>query len=109
MEKDQLLEMAMNRELIPGIYNYCDRWCERCSFTSRCLQFQMQENEDQSSGSPVRGEDKVQFWERVEEMLSLAMELIRDFADREGIDLNVLAAQAEMAEQEESREAACNH
>jgi hypothetical protein len=21
---------------IPGIYNYCDRWCERCAFTARC-------------------------------------------------------------------------
>jgi hypothetical protein len=21
---------------IPGIYNYCDRWCERCRFQSRC-------------------------------------------------------------------------
>lgn len=21
---------------IPGIYNYCDRWCERCAFTTRC-------------------------------------------------------------------------
>lgn len=21
---------------IPGIFNYCDRWCERCPFTSRC-------------------------------------------------------------------------
>jgi len=24
---------------IPGIYNYCDRWCEKCSFTSYCLLF----------------------------------------------------------------------
>ncbi len=24
---------------IPGIYNYCDRWCERCKFTSQCLLF----------------------------------------------------------------------
>ncbi len=21
---------------IPGIHNYCDRWCERCAFRSRC-------------------------------------------------------------------------
>lgn len=30
----------MNQEkkkYIPGIYNYCDRWCERCGFTSQCL------------------------------------------------------------------------
>src|ERR1051325_2005352 len=22
---------------IPGVYNYCDRWCERCRFNNRCL------------------------------------------------------------------------
>lgn len=24
---------------IPGIYNYCDRWCEKCEFTSNCYLF----------------------------------------------------------------------
>jgi len=24
---------------IPGIYNYCDRWCDKCLFTSQCLLF----------------------------------------------------------------------
>jgi hypothetical protein len=25
---------------IPGVYNYCDRWCERCTLSSRCRVFQ---------------------------------------------------------------------
>lgn len=29
----------MNK-LIPGIFNYCDRWCERCNYTDRCRLFQ---------------------------------------------------------------------
>jgi len=32
----------MNEEkktFISGIYNYCDRWCEKCSFASNCLLF----------------------------------------------------------------------
>ena len=37
MDKSELLELAENGNLISGIYNYCDRWCERCPFTSRCL------------------------------------------------------------------------
>jgi hypothetical protein len=24
---------------IPGIHHYCDRWCERCEFSHRCLKF----------------------------------------------------------------------
>lgn len=26
----------MKKKTIPGIYNYCDRWCERCTLTNRC-------------------------------------------------------------------------
>jgi hypothetical protein len=26
-------------DFIPGIFNYCDRWCERCAFTKRCRLF----------------------------------------------------------------------
>ena len=25
--------------MIPGVYNYCDRWCERCPFSRRCRVF----------------------------------------------------------------------
>ena len=27
------------KSYIPGIYNYCDRWCQRCGFTSNCYLF----------------------------------------------------------------------
>ncbi len=27
------------RLVVEGIYNYCDRWCERCTYTSRCLNY----------------------------------------------------------------------
>ena len=31
--------MEIQDGFIVGIYNYCDRWCETCAFTSRCRQF----------------------------------------------------------------------
>ncbi len=38
---DPLISGAvMERNNIPGIYNYCDRWCERCKFTSRCAVYE---------------------------------------------------------------------
>jgi len=40
MDADRLLRMAMNPNNIVGIFNYCDRWCERCPFTDRCLVYQ---------------------------------------------------------------------
>ena len=37
MNKEEMLRNAEDPKYISGIYNYCDRWCERCRFTSRCL------------------------------------------------------------------------
>lgn len=31
--------MDTQNGFILGVYNYCDRWCERCSLTSRCRVF----------------------------------------------------------------------
>ena len=31
--------MNVRDGFIVGIYNYCDRWCETCAFTSRCRVF----------------------------------------------------------------------
>jgi hypothetical protein len=33
----QKIVPAHGDDLIPGVYNYCDRWCERCSLAERCL------------------------------------------------------------------------
>jgi hypothetical protein len=44
MENDLLeprMPIAEDQDLIPAIYNYCDRWCERCRFTTRCSVFRM--------------------------------------------------------------------
>ena len=32
-----LKELAGDPQFISGVYNYCDRWCERCPLTSRCF------------------------------------------------------------------------
>ncbi len=29
---------------IPGIHHYCNRWCERCDFSHRCLKYVLSEN-----------------------------------------------------------------
>lgn len=109
MEKKRLLKKAGDPELISSIYNYCNRWCERCQFTSRCLQFHMQEEGAGNSESLSTDEENAQFWEQVMASLTMAMELIRDFAEREGIDLNALDLEACAAENEERREAVRAH
>lgn len=35
-------ELNFMHENISGIYNYCDRWCEKCAYTNRCLLFKQE-------------------------------------------------------------------
>ncbi|MFO7446263.1 MAG: hypothetical protein R6W90_07845 [Ignavibacteriaceae bacterium] len=35
-KKKQALD---DKNYISGIYNYCDRWCEKCAYTANCLLF----------------------------------------------------------------------
>ena len=35
-------ELASDPNLIPGVYNGCDQWCDYCPVTARCLAFKCQ-------------------------------------------------------------------
>ncbi len=51
-----------NPRFIPGIYNYCDRWCERCEFSHRCAQFAMRSH-DRPDDPRTRDRENRKFWE----------------------------------------------
>ncbi len=51
-----------NPRFIPGIYNYCDRWCERCEFSHRCAQFAMR-SQDRPDDPRTRDVENRKFWD----------------------------------------------
>src|SRR4051812_22950178 len=59
--------MAKDKDshFIPGIYNYCDRWCERCAFTHRCRVYSTQQ-EFEEQISEDRTEHNQAFWDQLE-------------------------------------------
>lgn len=85
MDKDELLKLFSDNDgrFIPGIYNYCDRWCERCSFTSRCRVYNMEGEMTDEEKDARNGE----FWEKVSENLKLAVEMMTKIAKERGINL----------------------
>lgn len=89
MQRRTLTVLADNPDLISGIYNYCDRWCERCPLTSRCLVYATeQEDGDPPENQDIRNEA---FWQKLESILQQTQELISDWAAKSGINLNELA------------------
>ncbi|MGD8877612.1 MAG: hypothetical protein PVH75_07655 [Syntrophobacterales bacterium] len=107
MNKEDLKRLADNPEFIQSIYNYCDRWCERCPFTSRCLNFAM-DSED-FGNQEARDINNEAFWQKLSETFQMTLELLHEAAEKEGIDLESIDAE-EFEEQERlNNELAKNH
>jgi hypothetical protein len=78
----------MSTDFIPGIYNYCDRWCERCAFTQRCMTFA---REKKYFGDQTEHDLKSEaFWKTMSQIFSDTKTLILQAAEKHGIDLNAV-------------------
>lgn len=67
---------------IPFIHNYCDRWCERCNFTSRCAVY------EKSNPANEADMDDESFWDDISSSLADALSMLTEKAEEMGIDLN---------------------
>jgi len=86
MDREILKALAKDPKYIPGIYNYCDRWCERCALSSRCLNRALvEEHFGDLQESDALNEA---FWQRLSEMLNHTLSLLRETAKERGIDLD---------------------
>jgi hypothetical protein len=80
--------MAGDPRFIEGIYNYCDRWCERCPFTSRCLLYaQEQADADGPETNDIHNEA---FWQKLRSIFEQTHEMLTAMARERGIDLDSL-------------------
>lgn len=107
MNKEDLKELAADKKFISGIYNYCDRWCERCSFTSRCLNYAMgEEDRDDPATYDVNNEA---FWKKLHDSFQLTLELLTEMAEERGIDLNQVDTESSAQTTDQIREKADAH
>ncbi len=73
----------MQQKFIPGIYNYCDRWCERCTFTGHCRNY---ESTGKLSPEQLDINNKA-FWETISSYFQKTIEMLHEAAGKYGIDL----------------------
>jgi len=88
MNRDRLKRLARDERFISGIYNYCDRWCERCPQASRCLNFSI--SEEEFSDPEARDIGNEAFWRKLSGILGEALELLRESAKERGIEIETL-------------------
>ncbi len=77
-----------NQHFIPSIYNYCDRWCERCSKSNQCRVYA----DELENPLPVVELDLQSnaFWERMTNNLDDAIGMINQMAEEMGINIEEL-------------------
>lgn len=92
MNRDDLKDLAANPDFISGIYNYCDRWCERCSFSSRCFLYAAEKADIEMDNPDIRDLNNAKFWRELESIFKDAHELIRECAKEAGVDLDTIEA-----------------
>ncbi|MGQ1910086.1 hypothetical protein ACT3CE_09885 [Marinifilum sp. RC60d5] len=99
MNKDLLFALIQNPNLIPGIYNYCDGWCERCDFTSNCLNYKMMD--EGVSDVKLTENEASSTMENLDEMFEISMELLNQAAKDLGMELPKKALHYDADEEEE--------
>lgn len=92
--------MSKTDHYIDGIFNYCDRWCERCKYTDRCRSFQM----DKEAGFDrlEKNYTDEELWAHVGQRFAETLALVRQHAIEEGIDLDNLPDVEEEAPSEKA-------
>lgn len=89
-------ELNHLNENISGIYNYCDRWCEKCAYTNRCLLFKKEAernikhilNDEDPNDPEVFSKDIADSFQEGFDMLSEKMKDVEfnDLFDEEDIE-----------------------
>jgi hypothetical protein len=86
VKKEEIKKLAENKNFISGIYNYCDRWCERCPFTARCMNFAMtRKYSNDPEASDITNE---KFWQSISDIFKATREMLEESAEELGIDLD---------------------
>jgi hypothetical protein len=89
----------MKESFIAGIYNYCDHWCERCTFTTRCRNH---ESTSELSSEQLDVSNRI-FWDTISPNIEKAIQLLHKSAKENGIDLDkVITEEESMRYQERS-------
>src|SRR4051794_21575228 len=78
--------LVNNPRHISGIHNYCDRWCERCSFTLRCATYNVSVRGEERRAPHDRADELL--WARLQSCEPLAAALLKQHADHAGVGLS---------------------
>lgn len=107
MKAKDLKKLAETPNFISGIHNWCDRWCERCPFTTRCMNFAI--GEQHGVGKEPLDLHNERFWAQLQDIFHATLELLHEMVEEQDIDLDAVDSTELMAEEERRQEAVSQH
>lgn len=78
-----------------GIFQYCDKWCEKCEHTHECLYFDV-------NNKFFTGEKEFTFWDKVEDIVNLTIDDLAVVSKSIGVDLTEFSKKIPKNESEET-------
>jgi hypothetical protein len=101
------IEIVDNPDFIEGIFNYCDRWCERCAFTNRCANFAL--GEEHFPTPEDRNIHSERFWEKLHDVFQQTRDMLGELLREQGIELTEADLEAATKEDRQLTDTAESH
>lgn len=101
MDKEELKKLAEDPRFISGIHNYCDRWCERCAFTTKCMSYAI--SEEHFNDPQAKDINNKKYWDRLSEIFKITLEMVKESAEEMGIDIDSIDLEQGQGEEERNR------
>lgn len=76
--KKRMEDLSRQDGYIDSIFNYCDRWCERCAFTSKCRNF--------AFGQDAPSPDGPELWDYLNNVFKATILMLDEMMEEMGID-----------------------
>jgi hypothetical protein len=76
--KNKMKDIALRDGYIDSIFNYCDRWCERCAFASKCRNYAYAEEDPPPDGPEL--------WDYLHNVFQATFLMLEEMMKERGID-----------------------
>jgi len=108
MRSRNLIDLADNPNFISGVHNYCDRWCERCPLTARCVVYATEEA-DPDIDPASHDITNAAFWQKLASIFQETREMLTALAEENGVDLSPSVLADAEEQNDRKRKKARNH
>jgi|LGOV01.1.fsa_nt_gb hypothetical protein len=85
-----------NKTYKPGIFQYCDRWCDKCNHIDECLYY------DVNKKFFLRGDKEFNFWNKIEDIVNLTIDDLGLVSESMGVDLSEFSKRFTQNQSEET-------